>query len=92
MGVLDESEFDEVIKLQKQLASSMVDDFELDSKTKILTLLDEIVGKKKKVQTEKMLIEAENQGMSEMEVMATIEKLKKDGLIFEPQPGYLQKY
>ena len=92
MGVLDESEFDEVIKLQKQLASSMVDDFELDSKIKILTLLDEIVGKKKKVQTEKMLIEAENQGMSEMEVMATIEKLKKDGLIFEPQPGYLQKY
>lgn len=92
MGVLDEKDFDDVMRLQKQLQSSMIDEFELDSKIKILTIYDEVAGGKKKVQTEKLLIEAENQGMSELEIMSTIEKLKKDGLIFEPQPGYLQKY
>jgi DNA replicative helicase MCM subunit Mcm2 (Cdc46/Mcm family) len=92
MGVLDETEFDDVIRLQRQLASNMLDDFELDSKIKILTIFDEIAGSKKKVQTEKLLVEAENHGMGEFEVMSVIEKLKKDGLIYEPQTGYLQKY
>jgi DNA replicative helicase MCM subunit Mcm2 (Cdc46/Mcm family) len=92
MGVLDEKDFDDVMRLQKQLQSSMIDEFELDSKIKILTIFDEVATGKKKVQTEKLLVEAENQGLSELEIMSTIEKLKKDGLIFEPQPGYLQKY
>jgi DNA replicative helicase MCM subunit Mcm2 (Cdc46/Mcm family) len=92
MGVLDDTDFDDVIRLQKQLASSMLDDFELDSKIKVLTIFDELVGSKKKVQTEKLLIEAEHRGMSEYEIMTVIEKLKRDGLIFEPQQGYLQKY
>ncbi len=92
MGVLDETDFDDVIRLQKQLASSMLDDFELDSKIKVLTIIDEVAGGKKKVQTEKVLVEAEHQGMSELEVSGVIEKLKRDGLILEPQPGYLQKY
>ncbi|HYD02967.1 MAG TPA: hypothetical protein VEC16_01585 [Alphaproteobacteria bacterium] len=92
MGVLDDTDFDDVVRLQKQLASSMLDDFELDSKIKILTIFDELVGSKKKVQTEKLMIEAEHRGMSEYEVSSVIEKLKKDGLLSEPQPGYLQKY
>jgi DNA replicative helicase MCM subunit Mcm2 (Cdc46/Mcm family) len=92
MGVLDGSEFDDVMRLQKQLASSMLDDFELDSKIKVLTTFDELVGSRKKMQTEKLLIELEHRGMSEFEAVSIIEKLKRDGLIFEPQPGYLQKY
>jgi DNA replicative helicase MCM subunit Mcm2 (Cdc46/Mcm family) len=92
MGVLDEKEFDDVMRLQRQLSSSVIDEFELDSKIKVLALIDEVAGTKKKIHTEKLLIEAANQGISEFEVMSTIEKLKKDNLIFEPQPGYLQKY
>ena len=65
MGVLDEKDFDDVMRLQKQLTSSMIDEFELDSKIKVLTIYDEVASGKKKVQTEKLLIEAENQGMSE---------------------------
>jgi len=91
MGVLDDVEFDEVMRLQKQLASSMMNDFELDSKIKLLTIFDDVASGKRKVQTEKILVEAEHQGMSEMEILSVIEKLKKDGLLFEPQPGYLQK-
>jgi hypothetical protein len=56
MGVLDGTEFDDVVRLQKQLASSMLDDFELDSKIKVLTIFDELAGNKKKIQTEKLLI------------------------------------
>jgi len=92
MGVLDGTDFEDVMRLQKRLASSMLDEFELDSKIKILTIFDEVAGSKKKVQTEKIMIEAENHGMGEFEITSIIEKLKRDGLIFEPQPGYLQKY
>lgn len=92
MGVLDELDFDDVMKLQRQMASSVVNDFELDSKIKILTIFDELVGKKSKIQTEKLIVEAENRGMSEREILATIDKLKSDGMLSEPQPGYLQKY
>jgi DNA replicative helicase MCM subunit Mcm2 (Cdc46/Mcm family) len=92
MGVLDDADFDDVVRLQKQLASSMLDDFELDSKIKMLTIFDEVAGSKKKVQTEKLLIESEHRGMSEFESLSIIEKLKRDGLLFEPQSGYLQKY
>lgn len=92
MGVLDDTEFEEVMKLQRRLASSMMNDYELDTKIKLLTIFDEVSGKKKKVQTEKLLIEAENQGMAEIEITATLEKLKNDGILFESQPGYLQKY
>lgn len=38
------------------------------------------------------MIEAEHHGMSEFEISSIIDKLKRDGLLFEPQPGYLQKY
>ena len=91
MGVLDESEFDDVMRLQKQMASSVVDDMELDNKIRVLMVFDELVGSKRKVQTEKLLIELEHQGFSEMEALATIEKLKKDGMLMDAQPGYLQK-
>lgn len=91
MGVLDDTDFDEVMKLQRQLATSMMDDFEMDSKIKLLTIFDEVSAKKRKIQTEKLIVEAENQGMAEREITALIEKLKRDGLIFEPQPGYLQR-
>ena len=91
MGVLDGSEFDDVMRLQKQLASSMLDDFELDSKIKVLTIFDELAGSKKRIQTEKLMIEAEHRGMGEFEISSVIEKLKRDGLLSEPQPGYLQK-
>ena len=38
------------------------------------------------------MIEAAQHGMGEFEVSSVIEKLKRDGLLYEPQPGYLQKY
>jgi DNA replicative helicase MCM subunit Mcm2 (Cdc46/Mcm family) len=92
MGVLDGTEFDEVMRLQRQMATSMINDFELDSKIKVLTIFEEVSGKKKIAQTEKLLVEAEHQGMTEVEITATIEKLKGDRILFEPKPGYLQKY
>lgn len=91
MGILDDTEFDEVMRLQKQLASTMMNEYELDAKIKLLVIFDEVIGKRKKIQTEELIVEAENQGMTEIEITATIEKLKKDGILFEPQPGYLQK-
>jgi DNA replicative helicase MCM subunit Mcm2 (Cdc46/Mcm family) len=92
MGILDGSEFDELMRMQRQMASSIVNDFEIDNKVKILNIIEEVAGKKKKVQTEKILQEAEAQGMMESDALSILEKLKKEGMVFEPQPGYLQKY
>ena len=91
MGVLDDIDFDDVVRLQRQLSSSMVNEYELDSKIKILMIFDEIAGSKKKVHTEELMVQAEHRGMSEFEILGIIDKLKKDGMLFEPQPGYLQK-
>lgn len=92
MGILDGSEFDELMRLQRQMASSIVNDFEIDNKVKILNIIEEVAGKKKKVQTEKILQEAEAQGMLESDAISIIDKLIKEGMVFEPQPGYLQRY
>lgn len=92
MGVLDDTEFDDVVRLQRQLNASMLDEFELDSKIKILSIIDEVAGSKKMVHTEKIILEAGHQGMSEFEATSVLEKLKKDGLVFEPKRGFLQKY
>jgi DNA replicative helicase MCM subunit Mcm2 (Cdc46/Mcm family) len=92
MGILDESEFDELLRKQKDMASRIVQESETDNKIKILTIFDSLVKpKEKKVQKEHLLIEAQVEGLSEKEAVEIIEKLKDDGIFYEPQPGYIAK-
>jgi len=46
--------------------------------------------KGKKIQVEEVIIEAGIQGLSEAEVIATIDSLKRDRLVREPEIGFIQ--
>jgi DNA replicative helicase MCM subunit Mcm2 (Cdc46/Mcm family) len=92
MAILDETEFDELIRIQRQMAGAIVREAEVDNMIKVISIVDASVTlKRKKVQVEHVLIEAQMQGLSEREAIATLEVLKTDGILFEPEPGYVQK-
>lgn len=88
--VMDEASFEELLRIQNNMASLVVQEAEVDSKIKVLTIIDAITGgKKKKVQTEHLLIECQNEGMSENEAMRTLDTLRSDGLISDVDVGYI---
>lgn len=92
MGVLDESEFEELMKKQKDMAARIVQESDTDNQIRMISIYDSLVKpKEKKVQVELLLIEAQHEGLSEREATQIIEKLKDIGIFFEPQPGYVSK-
>lgn len=89
---MDATDFEELLRIQNRMASLVANEVEVDGKIKVLSIIDDITGnKKKKVQIEHIMIECRNQGMSESQVASTLEKLKSDGLLVEPEDGYVAK-
>jgi hypothetical protein len=89
---MDQTDFEDLLRIQNKMASLVAREAEVDSKIKILTLMDEITGnKRKKIQVEHIIIEGKHQGMSEREITSTLEGLKDDGILAEPETGYVIK-
>ncbi|MFH1589130.1 MAG: hypothetical protein ABIB43_01020 [archaeon] len=88
---MDDTDFDRLMEIQRTTASSIRQESEVDNKIKILDILNELTTTKgKKVQVEEVIIEAGIQGLGEAEVLATLDALKSDGMIREPDIGYVQ--
>lgn len=88
---MDDSDFDRLMEIQRMTASSIRQESEVDNKIKILNILtDMTTSKGKKIQVEEVIIEAGAQGLAEAEVMATLDALKVDGMVKEPEIGYVQ--
>jgi len=84
-------DFDRLMEIQRKTASSIRLESEVDNKIKILDILNSLSGPKgKKIQVEEVILEAGVQGLSESEVLNTIDSLKRDRLIKEPDVGYIQ--
>ena len=89
---MEESDFDELMRIQRFMASRIVQESEMDAKIKLLDLINEMhLDKKGRINKEKLLVEAQLQGMSENEVTRLIEELKRDHFIAEEEEGYLRK-
>ena len=74
------------------LAASIMQESSTDSKIKLLDIINDMVTtRNKKIQIEQIIIEAVNQGFSENEALTLIEDLKKDHVIYETEPGFLQR-
>jgi DNA replicative helicase MCM subunit Mcm2 (Cdc46/Mcm family) len=74
------------------MASTIIQESSVDSKIKLLDLINKLVtDRNRKVQTETVLIEAENEGFSEAEVLHLIDELIEDNLIIQPEVGYLKR-
>ncbi|MBI4162522.1 MAG: minichromosome maintenance protein MCM [Candidatus Aenigmarchaeota archaeon] len=57
----------------------------------ILEIIEKLQQTSREVAEADILAEAQNQGISEKDAQETIEKLRKDGTIFEPRGGFYRK-
>jgi|TARA_B100000315_G_C14367414_1_gene491310 DNA replicative helicase MCM subunit Mcm2 (Cdc46/Mcm family) len=84
-------DFDRLMEIQKLTADRIKRESEVDNKIKILDILNELViSKGKKMQVEELIIEASIRGLSEAEVMDSLNSLKRDGLVKELDMGFVQ--
>lgn len=89
---MDATSFEELLRIQNNMASLLAQEAETDNKIKVLSIIDDLTTRsRKKIQVESVLIEAQNQGLSEGETLRTIDQLISDRLIIQPEPGYVQK-
>ena len=88
---MEESDFEEIMRVQRMMASRIVEEQETDSKIRIMSIINELVTDKKKIiQKEAVLVEAQAEGFSEKEVERLLESLENDNFILQQQ-GYLKK-
>jgi DNA replicative helicase MCM subunit Mcm2 (Cdc46/Mcm family) len=89
---MDESEFDELMRHQNIMMRSVANESETDSKINIMDIVNDLVtDRNRKVQNEAVLVEAEIRGISESEANRLLESMKQDGMIIEPEPGYIKR-
>ncbi len=55
----------------------------------ILDIIEELSATKKELLVEDIIKAAKKEGVEEVEEI--LEKLKREGMLFEPSPGYVQK-
>ncbi len=84
-------DFDRLMEIQRRTASRIRQETEVDNKIKILDIMNNLSALKgKKVQVEAIILEAGMQGMSEDDTIATLDSLKRDRLVIEPEVGYVK--
>lgn len=84
------NDFDDLLKIQRMMASKIMEESTVDSKIKLMDLLRELSGpKNKKLQTEEVLIEAQMNGFGENETLRILEELLKDRFIKSPEEGFI---
>ncbi len=88
---MNPNDFDDLLKIQRMMASKIVEESSVDSKIKLMDLLREMAGSKnKKIQVEEIIIESQTQGFSESETLRLLEELLKDGFISSPEDGFVK--
>jgi DNA replicative helicase MCM subunit Mcm2 (Cdc46/Mcm family) len=89
---MDQSDFDDLIRSQNMMLRDVADESETDSKIRIMDIINDLVtDRNRKVQKEAVLVEAEMRGIVESEANRIIDLLKSDGMIIEPEPGYVKR-
>lgn len=89
---MDQSDFDELIRSQNSMLRSVAAESETDSKIRMMGIINDLVtDRNRKVQKEAVLVEAETQGIFESEAERIMDLLLADGMIIEPEPGYVKR-
>lgn len=82
------SDFDELLKIQRNIASRLREETKVNSKIEFINFLRTFT--RKRLLTEKILIEAQNHGFEEEESLKLIDELISEELIIIPDEGYLE--
>lgn len=87
---MNPNDFDDLLRIQRMMASKLMEENTVDSKIKMIGLIRELSGSKnKKLQVEAVLIEAQASGFSESEAIRVLEELLKDKFIVSPEDGFI---
>jgi DNA replicative helicase MCM subunit Mcm2 (Cdc46/Mcm family) len=74
------------------MASRIIQETTVDNKIKLLDLINKLVtDRNRKVQVETILVEAQQEGFSESEILRLIDELTADNLLTQPEPGYVKR-
>ena len=85
-------DFDELLKIQRQMAGLIVQESDTDRKLSIMDIVNNLTTtRNKKIQVEQVLIEAQMEGITEGEALRTIDELLDLGMISQPEEGFLQR-
>lgn len=89
---MNPTEFDELLRIQRMMASRIIQETSVDNKIKLLDLINKLVSdRNRKVQKEVIIYEAQGEGFSEDEIIRLMDELIEDGLIAEPEMGYVKR-
>ncbi len=88
---MNPNDFEELLRVQRMMASKIAEERSYDVKIKLLEIIQSLnSARNKKIQIENILVEAQMEGLSESEILRLLDELKKDRLISEPEEGYIK--
>jgi DNA replicative helicase MCM subunit Mcm2 (Cdc46/Mcm family) len=89
---MDPVDFEDLLRQQNMMFRSVALENETDNKIRLMDIINSLVtDKNRKVQRAVVILEAENHGLSEDESQRLLELMKIDGMIIEPEPGYIKR-
>ncbi len=74
-------DFNEIMRIQNLMATSIADESEVNDKLKIIDIINQLTGKKKFVQVEEVIVEANYQSISESSTLHFLDELNSDNVI-----------
>lgn len=84
------ADFDDLMKVQRNMATRLRQEDEMDRKVQLLSLIQTLnPDKKGRILTESIVVEARNEGFSEPEVEALIDSLESDGYLQRVEMGIM---
>ena len=88
---MNQKDFEEILKIQRMMASKIMEESTTDSKIKMLELIRNLAtNKNKKIHVEEIIHESNYEGFSEDETIKLIEELIKDKTLIIPEEGFVK--
>lgn len=88
---MNEDEFQEIIRVQQLMAQRIVQERQTDNKIALLNIVNELTENgRKRVHTEGVLFEAQQQNILEREATRLLDELEKDHLI-KQKAGFVER-
>jgi DNA replicative helicase MCM subunit Mcm2 (Cdc46/Mcm family) len=84
-------DFDEIMRIQRLINESTRQEIQDDRVSDLMALINSLVPFEKKIQVEELFYSAMDKGFTEKEIRTVINKFIKDGILFQPTVGYIQR-
>ncbi len=87
---MDADEFDELMRVQRNMAGRLRTENELDRKVSLLSIIQGMnPDKKGRILTEQIMVEATGQGFTDAEVDGLLDDLEQDGYLKRVEMGIM---